>query len=498
MTTSQNTYDFAIIGNGILGLSLAHELRKRDRNLRIVVIGPSARTGGATVTAGAMINVWAEMGIGQFDYPALAERAEITIRGMDLWEGLCTELSEFSERPLRVQWGTYLVNNALGSPHEMRAVDYILEAMRKRGVEHSVLGPDAVPWLKPEPRGQIVRVVKLPDGRIDPRHVLAAYERALRARDVALVDDTAVKLDPGAGGVRRLLGGGSSDKLVRLAGGAEIRAGQVVLANGSFAQALIDQVPELRRETPRLVWGAGSALDVSLPAWIHKYRGIEPNIFEMDAVVRTVDRGGACGLHVVPYGSGEYYVGASSGVWFDPEPRPRVHAVHVLLRGMVEEINYGFFYGMVAVRGPGFRPVSMDTFPLLGQSHLEGVWFANGTKRDGFTCSPYICGQLASQMLGGRSTLPERFRPSRKLISYKNREQALNDYVASDFGGEAQHGLVLPPYAVQSYREGKRAKAEKVYEKRRIADFGIHPELLHLYDNDEFFAAVDHGREAAR
>jgi hypothetical protein len=51
---------------------------------------------------------------------------------------------------------------------------------------------------------------------------------------------------------------------------------------------------------------------------------------------------------------------------------------------------------------------------------------------------------------------------------------------------------------VQPYREAKRAKAEKVYDKRRIQDFGIHPELVHLYDNDEFFAAIDHGRESVR
>ncbi len=499
MTKPQDssTYDVAILGNGCLGLGLAYELRKRESRLKIAVVGPSARMGSATLAAGAMINVWAEIALGQFENPALADRAELGIRAFGMWDPLCAELSEFSDEPLRVRWGTYVVNNSLGSPHEMRTVDYILDAMHKRRIEHNVLGPNDVPWLKPEPRGQVLRVVKLPDGHIDPRLVLKAYERCLKSRDVALIDDTAVKLDVGSG-VRRLLGGGSGEKVVKLAGGAEIRAAKVVLANGSFAQTLIDQVPDLRRETPRLVWGAGSALDVSLPAWLHTYRGIEPTVFDIDAVVRSVDRGGACGLHVVPYGNGEYYVGASSGVWFDPEPKPRVHAIHVLLRGLVEEINYGFFFAIFGIRGPGFRPVAVDTFPLLGQSHLEGVWFANGTKRDGFTCSPYICGQLASAMLGGESTLPERFTPSRKLISYKNREQALSDFVASDFGGEAQHGLVLPPYATQPYRDAKRVKGEKIYEKRGITDFGIHPEVIHLYDNDEYFAAIDHGRESVR
>jgi glycine/D-amino acid oxidase-like deaminating enzyme len=461
--------------------------------LTLAVIGPAARTGAATVTAGAMINVWAEMAAGQFDNPALAERAELTIRAMDLWDSLCTELSEFSERPLKVTWGTYLINNSLGSPHETRTVDYIIETMRQRGVEHRICATNEIPWLNPEPQGQITRIVKLPDGRIDPRLVLQAYEKCLAAADVTLLNDVAVKVDIGST-VRRLLGGG--EKQVTLSDGSELHGKHLVFANGSFAQSLIDQVPQLRRETPRLVWGVGSALDISLPPWIHKYGGLDRRIFDIDSVVRTVDRGGACGVHLVPYGNGEYYLGASSGVWFEPEYKARVHAIHVLLRSLVEEINQAFFFATLDIRGPGYRPTTVDTFPLLGESHIEGIWFANGTKRDGFTCSPYICRELARAILGGRSELPARFTPSRKLISYKNRQLALDDSVTADFGGEAQHGLILPPYAVQPYRDAKRVKAEKVYDKRGITDFGIHPEVLHLYDNDEFFSAIDHPRES--
>jgi len=494
MFSRGKTFDVLILGNGALGLSLAYQLRKQEPRLKLAVVGPAARTGGATVTAGAMINVWAEMAAGQFENPALADRAEIVIQAMPLWDALCAELSEFSEQPLKVTWGSYIVNNVLGSPHEVATVDYILDSMRQRGIEHRVCAVNEVAWLKPEPRGQITRIVKVPDGRIDPRLVLKAYEKVLATHEIPLVDGTAVKLGSGSG-VARLLGG--ADKRVTLSDGTDISAKQVVLANGTFAQALIDEVPSLKREIPRLIWGAGSALDVSLPPWIHKYGGLDRSIFDIDAVVRTVDRGGACGVHLVPYGGGEYYLGASSGVWFEPENKPRVHALHVLLRSLVEEINYAFFYATVSIRGPGFRPVAIDTFPLLGESHIPGIWFANGTKRDGFTCSPFISRELARAILGGPSGLPARFQPARKLISYKNRQQALDDGVTADFGGEAQHGLVLPPYAGPSYREAKRAKAEKVYDKRGITDFGIHPEVLHLYDNDDFFAAIDHPRESA-
>lgn len=489
-TGRTDTYDVIVVGNGALGLGTAYELRKRDSNLSIAVVGPSHRTGAATMAAGAMINVWAEMAAGQFDNPALADRADLTIEAMALWDKHCEGLSEFAETPLSVKWGTYILNNALGSPHETKAVDYIIDTMRKRQVPHEVLSPGAIPWINPEQRGQTTRIVKVPDGRIDPRLVLQAYEKFFANRNVDVYDETAEGLQIGLRIPLR-----SPEKTLTLSSGAKLKTKTLVLASGSFSQALIDQVPDLRKEVPRLVWGAGSGLDISLPLWIHRYGGIDRRIFDIDAVVRTVDRGGACGLHLVPYGNGEYYLGSSSGVWFEPESKPRVHAIHVLLRSLVEEINQAFFFATMSLRGPGFRPVSMDAFPLLGESHIAGVWFANGTKRDGFTCSPYICGEIASEILGGKSKIPKRFKPSRKLISYKTAKEAIEDSVTAEVGGEVQHALNLPPYAVESYREMKRAKIKKIYELRKIENFGIHPELPHLYENDDFYAACRHERE---
>jgi glycine/D-amino acid oxidase-like deaminating enzyme len=489
-TSSADRFDVIIIGNGALGMGLAYQLQGQDSSLSIALVGPSHRAGGATVSAGAMINVWAEMAPGQFDNPALADRAELGIKAISLWDAHCAELSEFAETPLSIGWGTYIINNAVGSPHETKAVDHIVRMMRERQVDHEVLAPDALPWLKPEQKAKAIRVVRVPDGRIDPRAVLKAYERCFASRGVTVIDDTAVTLQ-----VARKLPFMTGDKIVTTSDGRTLTTKNVVLASGTYSQALIDQVPDLRREMPRLLWGAGSALDISMPRWIHKYGGIDRSIFDIDAVVRTVDRGGACGIHLVPYGNGEFYMGASSGVWFEPESKPRVHALHVLLRGLVEEINYAFFMATASTRGPGFRPVSMDTFPLLGESHIAGIWLANGTKRDGFTCSPYICRELAAEILGRKSSLPKRFTPSRKLISYKTAAEAKEDYVSADVGGEVQHGLYLPPYALESYRKAKKEKIEKVYEQRGIKNFGIHPELPHLYENDEFYAECQHARE---
>jgi protoporphyrinogen oxidase len=76
-----------VIGNSALGLGTAFQLSGFMKAEEIVVLGPSDRAGGATVAAGAMINVWAELTHGQFENPALRAKAEMTIQGMALWVG---------------------------------------------------------------------------------------------------------------------------------------------------------------------------------------------------------------------------------------------------------------------------------------------------------------------------------------------------------------------------------------------------------------------------
>ena len=53
-------FDFLIIGNGSIGLSVCFALTKENPNLNIGLIGPKHRMFSASKAAGAMINVFAE------------------------------------------------------------------------------------------------------------------------------------------------------------------------------------------------------------------------------------------------------------------------------------------------------------------------------------------------------------------------------------------------------------------------------------------------------
>ena len=480
------TFDVIIVGNGALGMTLARSLARTTRDTRIALVGPAQRPGSASLTAGAMINVWAELESDTFDNVAASARFELPRRARELWPAHAAALAEESGLPIDIAWGTYVINSGKGTAVEDAAFTTMLDQLGLQNIAHEVVKPGDATFLDPDPAARPLRIVKIPDGRVDSRQVITALDTILnRHRTLTRFDHAAVALSIDAAGIKQ----------IELSTGDKITAPQVVLANGTFAQDLIDQVPSLQRSVPRLLYGAGSALDIEFPAWCQRYAwSIPAPLRDLDCVVRTMDRGGACGLHLIPLGDARYYFGSSSGVWTEPELYPRIHAIGWLINGLKSEFHHSFFHATVKLRGPGFRPVSMDTFPLLGESELKGIWFLNGMKRDGFTCAPYLANELTKAMASEAHTLPMMFQPSRKLISYRTRPQAIEAAIQAAIGGEIMHGQNLAPYRTTEWQNMHRSKIDKIYERRELGDFGIHPELIHIYDTYEFFKLCNHER----
>lgn len=471
------TVDVIILGNGILGLSLARALSLEDPALRLAVVGPSDRAGSASLAAGAMINVWAELEADALEDPALAAKWSIAKSALALWDGHVQSLAAEADVPLAVTWGTWVLDNGRGGDVEQRAFDYLLKTLAAQGEAAAVTAPSDLPFLAPDPRLRPLRAVRVPDGHVDSRAVLDALTVSLgRRRNVTLLPGRAAELNVDAG----------RDKIVRLEDGRALCAATAVLANGAFAQRLIDGIPALRQSVPRLMFGGGFALDVDVPDGVR----MSPALAELSQVVRTLDRGAGCGIHLIPRGGRSFYCGASSHVWLAPEPRPRLHVIHSLGEALHREVNHTFFHATVAVRGPGYRPVTADAYPLLGESAVAGVWFCNGTKRDGFTGSPFIAKALARAIAGRPAELPQIFRPSRPLISYRSRSRAMDAAAQARVTSELLNGVSLPGYRWEDWLGQVYAEVRAIYDRRGVGEFGIHPELLHLYDAEEGYRAI--------
>lgn len=482
----EKNYDIVLVGNGILASSLAYHLKKENQNLSIALVGPKCREGSATLAAGAMINVWSELGAGQFENEALATRFELTRKGGLAWESFAQELSQASGEEIKLTWGTYLIRTARSTSIEKNAYAYIKKALASNQIEHKVCDPDDLPWLKASQEAQTMEALWIKDdGRIDSRRVMKAFDLVLPRMGVDVIDAYVTQLNPKKDGFFK-----KQDHTITTSQNETISGKQIVLANGAYAQSLLDNIPALHNSIPRLLFGIGCGVDITMPDWVKKYGGLGREILDLDAVVRTPDRGGACGVHVVPYGDGRYYAGASSLNSLEPDLLPKLHGMHVLIHSVLTEINRSFFHAGITFRSVGCRPTSADTFPLIGETDIKGVWMLNGTKRDGFTMSAHIAKELSQEILGGSSTLPRMFKPCRSLISYKTKAEALKDAELMMIGADFQHGGLQAPYMVDKYKQMRIADVEAIYNKRKLNNFGIQPELLHLYENDEFYATL--------
>jgi glycine oxidase len=471
-------FDIVIIGNGAIGMTLALALADASSSTQIAVVGPPHRFGCASLAAGAMINVWAEIEYGCMEEPALAAKLVMARRSLDLWDAHADSLSRRSNQPITVHWGTHVFASSRSTVAEERSFDYLQRILERESVPHHNVAVNELTFLGADRATRPMRSLCVPDGRVNSHAVMEALECILDQLPTC-------HIVPGS--VREIRIGPDGDKILELDEGESLFTQTIVLANGAFAQRLIDPIPELKHTVPRLLFGGGTALDVHFQSPLSMPAGLGG----LNAVVRTMDRGAGCGMHLIPAGHGSYYFGSTNSILLRPEEDAlSVNGIQSLLQGLTSEFHQSFLRAAFSIRKTGFRPVSIDTFPLLGESDVDGVWFCNGTKRDGFTCAPFLAAEMTKAMAGRAHDLPKMFRPSRPLISYRDRESATNVAVEASMGSDYMNGFRLPVYRWVDMENVHRKKIAAIYDKRNIRDFGIHPEVLGYYDIDELYYAV--------
>ena len=466
-------YDIAIVGNGILGSTLSLELKKINKNLKIALIGPKNKFGSASVASGAMINVFAEIENNFLDNKYLAKRFDLDIKALQLWKKHHKNLENQSGDKIEVSWGTYVLNSSRGTKYEDRLFEYLENLFNKKEYkkfQNKIINPDKISGLSAQAPHRPIRSIMVEDGIINSKQLLKSIDKIIEnKKNIDYFDSVAKKINYSKSQSEIIIDNG------------KIQTSNIVLANGAYAQKLVDQIKELKNNTPRLFFGAGSAVILDYNKTRNKF--IHKNTSENNPkfAIRTMDRGHACGLHLLPFKS-HMYLGASSAIFREPETSPRVSSMAFLLNDGMNQIGPCIGRSSVKEYAYGFRPVSEDVFPMIGKSCLKGIWYLNGTKRDGLTMSPYICSELAKEILNNKSNLHKEFYPSRNLISYFNKKIAIQKTAIAVYNKENTHNMNLPDSNnFSEYFDRIKDNIEKVYRKNSIQNFGIHPELLTNY-----------------
>ncbi|MBG0856009.1 glycine oxidase ThiO [Streptomyces spinoverrucosus] len=373
MSSSTRTSDVLVIGGGIIGLVTAW--RAAQRGLATTVVDPEPGGGAAQVAAGMLAAV-TELHYG-----------EETLLGLNLasarrYPDFAAELTDLTGHDLGYrQCGTLAVALDADDRAHLRELHAL---QRRSGLDSEWLsGRDCrrlEPMLAPGVRGGL-RVDG--DHQIDPRRLAAALVAACERAGVVLHREWAERLlvvgERAAGAVTRA--------------GAELTAGQVVLAAGSLSGRLAG-VPDAVLPPVRPV--KGQVLRLTVPPRHAPF---------LSRTVRAVVRGSH--VYLVPRESGELVVGATSEElgW---DTTVTAGGVYELLRD-AHELVPGLTELPLTETRAGLRPGSPDNAPLLGPTELDGLLLATGHYRNGVLLTPVTGDAMAHALTTGE--LPEVARP---------------------------------------------------------------------------------------
>ncbi|MGO8992098.1 MAG: NAD(P)/FAD-dependent oxidoreductase [Polyangiaceae bacterium] len=428
---SRRELDVAILGNGAVGCALALRLNARHPGARIAIVGPSRRPDCASLAAGAMLSAFAEIEAGaQLESLPARRKLEAAVEASRMWDGHVALLNSrlASVEPLVLNKGTHMVSSPATEPLDDQNLDAIIGQLTAFREPFREVDPQEIPGIAPLERSRPRRAIYIEnEGCISAKHLHRAYDEAFRlAPGVAVVDAEVTSIDADG-----------PAKLVNTSSGETLAAPHVVLAAGVRTQKLIEQL-RLEKKIPRIVFGVGVSL-------VLRSSGAYPR-----KVFRSPNRGSGGGVYVVPYDDGYCYLGATSLVSVTEAPLPQVRAVRDLLTLAMEQVNGGFAEAQIHKTLLGYRPTTLDAFPLFGRTSIEGVWVASGTRRDGLHLSPKAAEELVTAIDTGSQPFAGAFTPERPLI------------LDGRLGRE--HGI--PVELLDTYRDGYVARAPEAPSRR--------------------------------
>ena len=375
------TTDTVVVGNGVLGLSVA--LRLALAGLRVSVVGPSDRRGAASAAAGAMHGCFGEVTTGLLATAEGRAKLALDIAATSAWDPWRAQLEELtgSADALTTSTGTVVILNAIGAPELDSANFAVIRATLDEHKEpYEQLEPEDIAWLAPSPLARPLRALHIPnETSIDAAGLLRVLRSGFLAAGGTLVDDLVIGLDETGGHITG----------AHLAGGGHLSADTVVVAAGAASSDLLAGVGTIGPAVVPMVSGYGVSLLVDTE-----------DSTTPDVVIRTPNRAFACGLHAVPRSPGRLYVGATNIISAAPRTTAAISDLSFLLECATTQLHTGLSEAGVANLQVGNRPVPADGYPMVGPSPVSGLYVLSGTYRDGLHQSPLLSAHIAGLITG--------------------------------------------------------------------------------------------------
>ena len=349
------SWDAIVLGAGIIGVSVARELREQGMEVLLVERGQPGRE--ASFAAAGMLAPFSA------DTPDTLWRfAEASAR---LYPGFVKEVESDSGMPVDLRSHGALA--FLEPQEELVSLPCLPELSASQLAE-----------LEPDLAAPAGRAFFLDERSVDARALMAASLEAARARRIQILSQTEVT------GVVATDG----RSLAVQTGREPLRAPIVVNCTGAWA----GQVGPQRFPTRPV---KGQMLAVAAP-----------EALRLRHVVRT------SGVYVVPRSDRRILIGATQEeAGFDRSVHPQAIArLHQAATSLYPALGSA----RVLESWSGLRPGTPDALPILGATATAGYFVATGHFRNGFLLAPLTAQALAAVIRGSEPSVDiTRFSPSR-------------------------------------------------------------------------------------
>src|SRR5688572_8157003 len=228
---SRAVYDFAVIGGGIVGMSIAWELGRRCRHAKTLLVTEQRAPLSASAAAGVMLSGFAETTVLTHAATAGTAKAKLRLDGAHAWpEWLANANGESRADPVTLQGDTVVILNSVGGTLDERNFNAILAELDAAGAPYEEIAPLDLPF-RPAPNGRPLRAINIPAERwLDGTAVLRALASALaRLPSVEVVHATATAITADV----------PSGRCTVAVGHQRVEAGETVVAAGYRTSLLL-------------------------------------------------------------------------------------------------------------------------------------------------------------------------------------------------------------------------------------------------------------------
>ncbi len=361
---TKDSRHIAIVGGGVIGLSIAWQLARAGQQVSIYERGQCGRE--ASWAAAGMLAAAAETAPGQESFFALARASR------DLWHRFAAELEAASGVKIGYAGGATLV----AAQSVEHATHLRLTAKHLRGFDEPVRllsGAEAIAREPTLAKDVQLALLSPKDGQVENRALCEALVIACSRAGVSIYEHQAVQQLEQTGNVAT--GVRVNDEVLDFDG--------VVFCAGAWTSANLFGAERLAAAV-RPVKGQMLALQTDAAAPTHIVWGQ--------------------GVYIVPREDGRIVIGATAEeAGFDTE----VHRTDIAsLHARASQLVPSLADAEVVESWAGLRPGSRDDLPLMGPLEIDHLWVASGHYRNGILLAPITAKLMARAILDGQAPAP--------------------------------------------------------------------------------------------